>query len=375
MPRPGRPDARPLIEQFPLHGMAWPVRLASTIAIVAVLFLLRVAVDPWLGNSFPYVCFFPAVIVTAFLFGPRMGLTAAVIGALLAWYAFIPPRHSLLVTGTTVIGLVFFAVTAIIPIILVHWMQRANQALTIERETSDRLATTRELLFRELQHRVSNNLQVVAGLLALQKRRVADVESRAALDEAVRRLTVIGRISRQLYDPSGDSRDLAGFLERLAADVIDATGRGDIVCAVACAPGMALIPDHAVPLALIVAEAVANAIEHGLSDRTGRIDIVVAHGDGDLLSIEVRDDGGALPAAFTLAGQDSLGLSIATMLARQIGGTFTLSGGTTTTARLTIPVPAATGGPVPAATGGPMRAATGAAMTADARFPTAAGTA
>jgi two-component sensor histidine kinase len=65
------------------------------------------------------------------------------------------------------------------------------------------LADTRELLFRELQHRVSNNLQVAAGLLTMQKRQLTDVSEKTALDEAAGRLALIGRISRQLYDPSG----------------------------------------------------------------------------------------------------------------------------------------------------------------------------
>ena len=337
MTRRDRPDARPLIERLPLDRLPWPFRLGWTAAIIGVMFLSRLSAGPWVLNRFPLTAFTPAVIVVAFVFGARMALVAMVVSGVLARYAFMEPRYAFTLTSASTIALIFFALTAGVAIVLVHWMQQANRALTVERETSERLAATRELLFCELQHRVSNNLQVVAGLLALQKRRVQDADARAALDEAVRRLTVIGRISRQLYDPSGDSRDLAGFLERLAEDVIDASGRGDLICAVACEGGIALTPDHAVPIALIVAEAVANAIEHGLSDRTGRIDIVVARGPAALLAIEIRDDGGTLPVDFTLAGQDSLGLSIATMLARQIGGTFSLHGGPTTIARLTLP--------------------------------------
>ncbi|WP_174287381.1 sensor histidine kinase [Sphingomonas bacterium] len=332
-----RADTRPLIERLPLDRLAWPIRLGWTVAIIAVMFLVRLSASPWILTRFPLTAFTPAVIVVAFVFGARMATIAMVICGVLARYVFMEPLYAFTLTSSSAIALIFFALTAGVAIVLVHWMQTANRALTVERETSERLAATRELLFRELQHRVSNNLQVVAGLLALQKRRVHDTDARAALDESARRLTVIGRISRQLYDPSGESRDLAGFLERLAEDVIDASGRGDLICAVSCDGGMTLAPDHAVPLALIVAEAVANAIEHGLSDRTGRIDIVVARSDTQMLSIEVRDDGGALPADFTMAGQDSLGLSIATMLARQIGGVFTLHGGETTVARLSLP--------------------------------------
>lgn len=79
--------------------------------------------------------------------------------------------------------------------------------------SSARLAATRELLFRELQHRVSNNLQMVAALLTVQRRKIADPEAKLALDEASRRLGVIGRISRQLYDPTGAGKDLPAFLD------------------------------------------------------------------------------------------------------------------------------------------------------------------
>ena len=335
-----RTDRRMPIERFPLDALAWPWRLALTAALVVAMLLVREGIDPWLAGGVPFACFFPAVILAAFLFGPLMGIVAAVSGGLLGWGLFMRAPQPFPVDGASLLALGLFALTTAIPILLVHWLQRANRALIVERETSERLATTRELLFRELQHRVSNNLQVVAGLLSLQKRRVADSEARAALDESARRLAVIGRISRQLYDPAGQNRDLASFLDRLAADVIDASGRDDLVCAVRDDAGIALLPDQAVPLALIVAEAVANAIEHGLSDRGGRIEIVVARHPDAMLSIEVRDDGGTLPADFALAGQDSLGLSIATMLARQIGGTFSLHGGATTVARLSIPLAA-----------------------------------
>lgn len=337
MERRRRTDRRLPIERFPLDGLAWPVRLALTAALVLAMLLVRKGIDPWLMGGLPFVCFFPAVILAAFLFGPVMGTIAAVGSGLLGWGLFMRAPQAFPVDTASLLALGFFALTTAIPVLLVHWMQQANRALTIERETSDRLAATRELLFRELQHRVSNNLQVVAGLLSLQKRRVTDRDARAALDESARRLTVIGRISRQLYDPAGESRDLAAFLDRLATDVIDASGRGDVTCAVLCEAGIVLAPDRAVPLALIVAEAVANAIEHGLADRSGGIDIVVRHWDARTLAIEVQDDGGTLPAAFVLGDQDSLGLSIATMLARQIGGAFSLHGGIRTVARLTMP--------------------------------------
>mgnify|MGYP003346263007 CR=1 FL=1 len=97
-------------------------------------------------------------------------------------------------------------------VLIIHWLQRANGYLAAERERNAALAHTRALLFDELQHRVSNNLQAVAGLLALQRRRVTDPQAAATLAEASQRVALIGRISRRLYDSDENGRDLAAFL-------------------------------------------------------------------------------------------------------------------------------------------------------------------
>lgn len=327
-----------LIEQFPLRGVHPAAAVAGSLVLVAIAFLGRLGALPWLPDGYQFVTFFPAVILASFLFGARLGALAAVLSGSLAWYFFIPPVDSFVVNVGTAVGLGFYTITVVIDIALVHWMQAANAALTRERELSAELAETRKLLFSELQHRVSNNLQVVAGLLSLQKRRVADPIARGALDEASRRLGVIGRISRQLYDPAGKGSDLCAFFETLADDVIDASGRSDITCDVVCASELTVTPERAVPLALIVAEALANAIEHGFATKPGQIELVVGHHIDDIYAIEVRDDGGVLPDGFDSAAQDSLGLRIATTLAKQIGGNFTLTGGKTTVARLEVPM-------------------------------------
>jgi two-component system, sensor histidine kinase PdtaS len=327
-----------LNEYFPLRVSHPVFAYAGALLLVALAFLARLGALPWLPQGYQFVTFFPAVILASFLVGARVGFFAAVLCGLLAWYFFIAPVESWQINFSTLMGLGFYSFTVGIDIALVHWMQRANRALMYEREVNAQLAETRALLFSELQHRVSNNLQVVAGLLTLQKRRVADSTARAALDEASRRLGVIGRISRQLYDSEGKGSDLAPFLNQLAKDVIDASGRPDITYSVACAGGLTIAPERAVPMALIVAESLANAIEHGFATKPGRIEIVVGKHDGGLYAIEVRDDGGALPDGFDSGAQESLGLRIATTLARQIGGDFTLTGGARTVARLEVPV-------------------------------------
>lgn len=312
--------------------------VAATTLLIAIAFVLRTVADRVLPPGFPFVTFFPAVILASALFGSRMGALAAIVCGVLAWYFFIGELYSFALGWSGLVAMAFYIVVVSTDVAIIHWMQRANLKLAHERELSRTLAETRKLLFHELQHRVSNNLQVAAGLISLQKRQVRDEDARAALDEAARRLGLIGRISRQLYDAGGSARRMRDFLEPLCNDVIEATGRSGIRCNVIVDDDALLSPDAAIPLALIVAEAMANAIEHGFADRDhGVIDVELARdGDGQVL-IEIRDDGHGLPDGFDIDDSDSLGLRIARTLASQLEGSFELVRGNGAIARLTLP--------------------------------------
>lgn len=308
-----------------------------TLVIVVAAWLLREAADPLLPPGFPYVTFFPAVIVTSFLFGVRLGCVSALLCGLLAWYFFIPPYGFALTRGTG-FALAFYLFVVATDLALVHWMQAANRQLATERGTNRALADTRELLFHELQHRVSNNLQVAAGLLTMQKRQLADQGERTALDEAAGRLALIGRISRQLYDPSGAAQPLVPFLTELCLGVVEAGGRYDVTLKVTGDERLRLMPDAAVPTALIVAEAVSNALEHGFANgRAGQITVGVTRDGEGGPTVTIQDDGHGLPAGFDAEHSTSLGLRIATTLARGQGGRFYLEAIQGTLAILTLP--------------------------------------
>ena len=327
-----------LIDRVPLWRDRPLVTAGLTLMLVGASLGIRFATDTILPPGFPFVTFFPAVIVSAFLFGVRNGALAAALCGFSAWYWFIAPASGYAVTPGAVAALLLYAFVVVTELAIIGWMQAAQTALAEERSRCETLATSRELMFRELQHRVSNNLQIAAGLIALQRKSVADADARAALDEASRRLGVIGRISRSLYDPDGASLGLDRLLAKLCDDVIDATGRTDISVAVTADSALTIPPDAAIPVALIVAEAVANAVEHGFDEgRSGRIDVAISRGTGDRIDIMVTDTGRGIPEGFDATSSDRLGLRIATLFAQQLGGSFTLTNGNVgTEARLSI---------------------------------------
>lgn len=318
-----------------LRDRPW-LQLGLTLAITGIALLLRLAIEGFLPPGLPYATFFPAVIVIAFLFGARAGLLSAVLGGILGWLLFIRDPFEAPLPGMAP-SLLLYLTADILILLLFHWMQAATASLVEQRERNHRLAETRTLLFHELQHRVSNNLQVAAGLLALQKRHVEDPEAQAALDEAVRRIGTIGRISRQLYRSDGRAQDMRALLGPLVENVIEANGKW-VEVTIEDPDALQLAPDAAVPVALIVAEAVANAIEHGFAARDeGQVTIrCLALESG--FAIEVEDDGQGLREAFDITRHASLGLHIAGTLASQLGGRFemeALPGGAL--ARLTAP--------------------------------------
>ena len=325
-----------MIDRLPLVVRA-PVALAGTLGIVAASLWIRILAEAALPPGVPFISFFPAVILVAVLFGVRYGILAAILCGLAAWHYFLPARPEVAFDPAPIAALGFYAIVAAFVIAIIYWLQRANEHLAVERERNAQLARTRGLLFDELQHRISNNLQAVAGLLALQRRRLVDPQAVQALAEASQRVALVGRISRRLYDNDGTGKGLAAFLTALLDDVVEANGRTDIMRSVDCPNDIRLTTEQALPVALVIAEAIANAIEHGLADHPApRIEVEVVR-DVRGISIAVTDNGGTLPKDFDAAASDSLGLSIATMLARQSGGSFELSGGEKTRACLQLP--------------------------------------
>lgn len=326
-----------ILESLPLGRDRPVLGYSGSIAICVLAVLMRFAANDALPVGYPYVGFFPAVILATFLFGVGPGILAAVLCGAAAWHFFIPPFQAFKMSAGVVLAMGMYSIVAATNIAVLAWMQGANGRLRLEHERNRQLAERSDLLFRELQHRVSNNLQVVGGLLALQKREVSDPQARLAIDEASRRLGLIGRIHRQLYSPTGAELRLTAFLNQLATDLIDTTGKQGISCTVEANDDLPLQPDAAVPIALIIAESITNAIEHGFADREEGAIVIRVAARGELIELSVSNDGADLPDGFDLTRSESLGLRLAQMLAEQLQGDFSLSTGAGTTAMLRMP--------------------------------------
>jgi len=307
------------LEHLPLLQGRRSLAYAITLGFCALAWWLRLVLDPYFPPGFPYLTFFPAVILASFLFGRGPGTVAALLCGLLAWYFFIPPLSSFALARGTGVALLFYAGVVTVDILLVHWMQIANARLAAERERSAALAARTEILFEELQHRVSNNLQMVGAMLALQRRAVTDGEAQRAIGEAAAKLQLIGRIQRRLYGSRGEPLALDAFITALVEDLAESGGKPGIRHVVEADSAVLLPPDRAIPLALIVAESIANAVEHGFAAREAGTILVQVRAEDERVSLTIHDDGAGVAEGFDVATVDSLGLRIARSLCQSLG--------------------------------------------------------
>jgi PAS domain S-box-containing protein len=183
----------------------------------------------------------------------------------------------------------------------------------------------KEVLLREINHRVKNNMAVVSSLLSLQAARVSDPEAKRALQESRERIRTMGLIHEKLYRSSDFARvDFSEYLRDVAAQVMRSyQGDSERIRLQTSIQPVPVDLDQAIPCGLIVTELVSNAMKHAFpGGRAGTIRIEFWSSDGGGLALVVANDGAPLPGDFDLRTSASLGMQIVAILAEQLGGTL-----------------------------------------------------
>jgi len=303
------------LEGRPLAGYTLAVALSASALGVRLLFN-----DALPATGYPFLTFFPAVVVTAFIAGVGPGLLSAVLSLLAALYFFIPPAGSLTFGPGVPLAIGFYLLVVGVDLAIIHALSRANRRLIAKRAALEKASDLHQQLFRELQHRVSNNLAFVGSLLKLKQKDALRDPAGAVrmLEEAEDRIHILGRIHRKLYAAEAAERPLTDYFREFVGEMITSAGARNVDHDIVMAQ-VALGIEQRTTLSMLVAELVTNALKHGVPGG-GTVGVGLVRLDARTCLLTVRDTGPGYPGGSPAS--DRLGIKIIQGLAAQLGGTL-----------------------------------------------------
>ena len=204
-------------------------------------------------------------------------------------------------------------------------LEERDVALANLTEHRARLYSDKDLLMRELNHRVRNNLQIVESVMRLQQKELKDLASQKVLDDALNRIRAIARVHENIYasDAAPVHTDTASFLAGICRDLAEQFGA---TITVDIDP-MQVTVDESVPMAMIINELVTNAVKYGRS-ADGRVEVHVSlkKGPENTWRLTVFDRGPGLNPDI-VAEPRSFGMRLIKNLSRQLGGALRVDSG------------------------------------------------
>jgi PAS domain S-box-containing protein len=184
----------------------------------------------------------------------------------------------------------------------------------------------KEVLLKEIHHRVKNNLQIVSSMLNLQREKLSDAKAIELLTESQNRVRSIALFHEKLYQSKDLGRvEIAEYLKGLANGLFVTYGVNpdDIVLTVH-AEDIPLGVDAAMSCGLIVNELVSNSLKHAFPEhRRGKVEVTLRSVGADVV-LDVADNGIGFPAGIDVRSPSTLGLRLVAIFTEQVGGTMDL---------------------------------------------------
>ncbi|MDX2242135.1 MAG: histidine kinase dimerization/phosphoacceptor domain -containing protein [Leptolyngbyaceae cyanobacterium bins.302] len=185
----------------------------------------------------------------------------------------------------------------------------------------------KEVLLKEIHHRVKNNLGVIDGLLQMQARRLQSSEVVEALKESQNRITSIALVHEKLYGSEDLANiDFAQYISQLITHLFNSYNiRFNQIRLITHIEPIPLSVDVAIPCGLIINELISNALKHAFPDsRMGEIQVIFRQPSNQHLCLTVQDNGVGLPSNFQLEQTTTLGMNLVQGLIKQLKGTLSV---------------------------------------------------
>jgi two-component sensor histidine kinase len=200
--------------------------------------------------------------------------------------------------------------------------------ITEQREDQERLQASlheKEVLLKEIHHRVKNNLQIITSLLNLQSKKIKDRQSLAMFAESQNRVKSMALVHENLYRSTNIAKlSFAEYIRSLSSQLFRSYGisSSHIRLTISIQEEVYMDIDMAIPCGLIINELVSNSLKYAFpQNATGEISIALRK-SGDKHILQVKDNGVGLPNDFDMELLSSLGLMLVQTLTEQLGGSL-----------------------------------------------------
>jgi two-component sensor histidine kinase/tetratricopeptide (TPR) repeat protein len=217
----------------------------------------------------------------------------------------------------------------------------------------------KEILLKEVHHRVKNNLQVISSLFNLQsmhlsqniqrdKKDTRDLQILDMIRDSQNRIRSMAFVHEKLHQSSDLSKiDLAGYVRVLTANLFRSYGinqnRIRLKIDIENTP---MIIETAIPLGLIINEIVSNSLKHAFpAERAGTIRVGLDVVSDSEYHLNIEDDGIGFPPGFDFSNTNTLGMQLINTLTEQLGGSIAIDGGHGTRFHIRWPIPRMTTAP------------------------------
>ena len=274
-----------------------------------------------------------SVLAVPILTGPRVDGV---------FYVSNPPFHPF--TDRDEELLVRLATHAAIAIQNAQLYRQVQEELVQRRQAEAQLTASlreKEVLLKEVHHRVKNNLQIVSSLLELQSDALDDAALLAQFRDSQDRIRSMALVHETLYQSQELARlDLAHYIHTLSAQLVQSYNIDPQRITVRIQVHTVVLDmDQAIPCGLILNELLSNAFKYAFPHNCSGEVYVALHADtAQQVALVVRDDGIGFPDEIDFRHTESLGLQLVVMLTEQLQGTITLERADGTTFTLTFPV-------------------------------------
>jgi two-component sensor histidine kinase len=254
-------------------------RWTFSLFLFALALTARLAVDHELPPGFPYLTFFPAVIITTFVAGLWPGILCGALCGLASWYFFIVPFYSFELTAGSALALAFYAFIVTVDIIIIHGISVTSRQLRKEREELARVVALKEqaleklkasdeqqqILKHELSHRLKNTLAMVQ---AIATQTLRPVEERQHVDAFEKRLQALSSAHDILLQRDWANASIQAIVRETTQKLVLAE-RLHVQ-----GPDIFLGPRATLSLSLLLHELTTNAVKYGsLSNENGYVSL------------------------------------------------------------------------------------------------------